>query len=150
MTTKTIGPCLVALVLVFFCQPVIGESYPPWLDDYMDLNIVLRPSVNANPVIYAPTGDTYSTLEMKGDIYPLMGQEQAVIRKISWKPKTGGITLHIKTELMGKGKFYFLPPTDMPDSLTHHKFRFMLGLVTVNPDILPFVVNPSKACGFHL
>lgn len=143
-SSKTVAFSLLLVALVIGSTPLSAAEAPAWLSELVGTSITLRPSVNANPIIYCPAGDGYCTLTLKGDIYPLMGPEHASIRKVYWYPDKGSIGLNVETDLNSKGSFTFAPPLNRPELLTRERFRFLLNLVTNDPDTKLYVASASS------
>ena len=136
----------ILLLLAFAANPrgVLAE-HPSgeydWLNVYQGRSYTLRASVNANPFVYFLIEKDFAMLEMRGDLFPLMGPERITIRDVDLDLKNGVVILRFRSEHGDDGFLRFVAPPNSTETMGTTEIDGLLALVTADSGAAPFVLN---------
>ncbi len=139
-------PKRLALVLLLLAaaSPAIAskpEGELSWLNAYAGRHYTLRASVNANRFVFLPVVHDLATLELKGELFPLMGPEAIVVRDVDLDLDRAMATFTFTSEHGDKGELVFAAPLNSSETMGQAQVDGLLALVTEEGGVAPFLVN---------
>ena len=142
---RPITTCLTLLILLLPGQAPAGrpEGDFAWLAAYEGRELTIRPSVNANPYVYVPIVEEFATLEMRGEMFPLMGPEPVTILEVDLDRGKGRVDMKFRSARNEEGRFRFAAPRGSSETMGRQHIEGLLALIDETSGVAPYVLNPT-------